>query len=120
MTTFRFSATSTAPLPVPSEIFRIAPRFFSTTARNFASACASAAPVTRRTTCGGVHSAFACMLASHLALHSALICGGSTFPVHFGACISTEHEPLQVPLHSARPLMSPPPPPLPLHSPFIS
>ena len=47
--------------------------------------------------CGGVHEAFACTFASHFALQSALICGGLTVPVHFGASILAEQEPVQVP-----------------------
>ena len=65
-----------------------------------------------------MHSACAWTFASHLALHSALIFGGSTVPVHFGACISTEHDPLQVPLHVACAFILQLPPHLPLHSAF--
>src|ERR1041384_8610071 len=48
---------------------------------------------------GGVHSRLAETLASHLLLHCALISGGFTSPLHFGAFICTLHEPSQVPEH---------------------
>lgn len=66
-----------------------------------AAAFASAAPVMTTPTCAGLHSALADTLASHWPLHSALISGGLTSPVHFGAFISAEHEPPQVPSHFA-------------------
>ena len=58
---------------------------------------ASAAPVMRSAMCGGVQLALAWTFASHFALQSALICGGLTVPVHFGAVILAEQEPVQVP-----------------------
>src|SRR5262249_18501928 len=68
-------------------------------------------------TCAGVHSAFAWSFASHLPLHSALICGGVTLPVHFGASIFTLQSPLQVPSHFAEPWISQLPPHLPVQEP---
>ena len=67
-----------------------------------------------------MHSALALACASHLALQSALTFGGVTVPVHFGAFISTEHEPEQVPLHSAFAFSSQEPEQEPEQVPFTS
>src|SRR3954465_15970055 len=72
----------------------------------------------RTTTFAGLHSTFASILASQCALHSALIFGGVTSPVHLGPFISTEQEPVQVPLQCAFALSSHLPAHLPLHCPF--
>src|ERR1019366_341290 len=101
MTTSMLSATSVACFAMPIDTVRMPGRFFSMAAWNAAEAFASAAPVIRSATCGGVHSAFALSFASHFALHSALIFGGSTWLAHFGAFISTGPVPPHLPLHSA-------------------
>ena len=85
---------------------------------SFVAAAASAAPVIRTRMWGGVHEALACTLASHFALQSALMDGGFTVPVHFGASIFAEHEPVQVPEQLAEPLRWQLPPHLPLQVPF--
>src|SRR5262245_34412011 len=91
-------------------------RFFSIAPRSLAAAAASAAASTFANTCAGVHSSFALTSASQFALHSALISGGFTVPVHFGSLNSTEQPPVQVPSHSALAFMVQ----LPLHSPLHS
>src|SRR5258708_11044905 len=116
MTTFMLPASSSAWWPMPMATVRTPGRFFSIAAWNFAATAASAAPTMRTARCGGVHSAWACTLASHLALHSALICGGSTLPVHLGAVIATEQLPVHVPLQVALPVSLQLPPHLPLQT----
>src|SRR5947207_12558003 len=72
----------------------------------------------RTTTFDGLHSTLASIFASQCALHSALILGAVTSPVHFGAFISTEQEPVHVPLQCAFALSSQRPPHFPLHCPL--
>src|SRR5687768_6933764 len=100
------AATLTLPMTLsslpfmPTETLSKAGRFLVRAALSFMAASASAAPSILTITCGGLHSALPLTSASQLALHSALISGGLTVPLHFGAFISTLHLPEQVPLHS--------------------
>ena len=103
---------------MPIATLRTSGRFFSSVALRFSNAFASAAPVAAKPTWAGVHSILAETLESQCALQSALIFGGVTSPVHFGAFISTVHLPVQVPSHLAEALSLQSPPHLPLHSPW--
>src|SRR5262245_9257548 len=84
---------------MPSVTFRIAGRSLARTAFSLAAAWASAAPSILATTLAGRHSSLPFASASQLALHSALISGGFTLPLHFGAFISTSHLPEHSPSH---------------------
>src|SRR5438874_1241650 len=85
---------------MPSATFTMSGRSFSIAVLSFAASAASP-PLIDTPMCAGVHSTFASAFALQCALHSALICGGFTSPVHFGAFISTSQPPEHVPLHCA-------------------
>src|SRR3954463_5289349 len=85
---------------MPIETLSRSGRFLVSVALSLVEASASAAPSTFTNTVAGLHSALPLTEALQCALHSALISGGLTSPLHLGAFISTLHLPEQVPLHS--------------------
>src|SRR6187431_3258919 len=84
---------------MPTVTLSSAGRFFSSAALSLAAAAASAAASILAETTAGLHSALAFTSALQWALHSALISGGLTSPLHFGSLNSTLQPPEQVPSH---------------------
>src|SRR6185369_11445315 len=84
---------------MPMVTLSSAGRFFSSAALTLAAAAASAAASILADTTAGLHSTLPFTSALQCALHSALISGGLTSPLHFGSLNSTLQPPEQVPSH---------------------